>query len=159
MGREMFASNIQLFGKLLTLDFCVTAYVVPETSREHVTFIFKRSRISWWTLNPWRTQHQPLTQWCSLISQCTRNTDCTFMKTSKLANCLQLWKPHHQHSLATKAQLLSFNSTKSRVVTGLLTRHNTLSRHLYVMGFSSNPTCRKCGTCLSVRAWPYSDMH
>ena len=52
MGREMFASNIQLFGKLLTVIFCVTAYVVPETSREHVAFIFKRSRISSWTLNP-----------------------------------------------------------------------------------------------------------
>jgi len=53
MGREMSASNVQLFSKLLTLVFCLTAYVVPETSREHVVFIFKSSRsISWWTLNP-----------------------------------------------------------------------------------------------------------
>ena len=49
-------------------------------------------------------------------------------------------------SLATKARLLSFNRTQSRVITGLLTGHNTLRRHLYVMGLSSNPTCRKCGT-------------
>jgi len=49
-------------------------------------------------------------------------------------------------SLATKAQLLSFNTTKSRVVTGILTRQNTLRRPLYVMGLSNNPTCRKCGT-------------
>jgi len=47
--------------------------------------------------------------------------------------------------LATKAQLLSFNRTQSRVVTGLLTGHNTLKRHLYVMGLSNNPACRKCG--------------
>ena len=47
---------------------------------------------------------------------------------------------------ATKARLLSFNSTQSRVVTGLLTGHNTLRRHLYVMGLSSDPTRRKYGT-------------
>jgi len=53
MGKEMSASNIQLFSKLLTLVFCVTVYVVPETSKEHDAFIFKRSgSISWWTLNP-----------------------------------------------------------------------------------------------------------
>jgi hypothetical protein len=33
-----------------------------------------------------------------------------------------------------------------RVVTGLLTGHNTLRRHLYVIGLSNNPTCRKCDT-------------
>ena len=33
-------------------------------------------------------------------------------------------------SPATKTCLLSFNRTQSRVVTGLLTRHNTLRRHL-----------------------------
>jgi len=31
------------------------------------------------------------------------------------------------------------------VVIGLLSGHNTLRRHLYVMGLSNNPTCRKCG--------------
>ena len=41
---------------------------------------------------------------------------------------------------------MSFNRTQSRVVIGLLTGHNTLRRHLYVMGLSNNPTCRKCGT-------------
>jgi hypothetical protein len=49
-------------------------------------------------------------------------------------------------SLATKARSLSFNRTQSRVVTGLLTGHNMLRRHLYLMGLSNNPTCRKCGT-------------
>jgi len=53
MGREMSASNIQLFSKLLTLVFRVTVFVVTKTLKEHVAFIFKRSRyISWWTLNP-----------------------------------------------------------------------------------------------------------
>ena len=49
-------------------------------------------------------------------------------------------------NLATGAQLLSFNRTQSRVVIGLLTGHNTLRRHLYIMGLSNNPTCRKGGT-------------
>jgi hypothetical protein len=40
----------------------------------------------------------------------------------------------------TKTRLLSFNRIQSRVVTGLLTGHNTLQRHLHLMGL-----CRKCG--------------
>jgi hypothetical protein len=49
-------------------------------------------------------------------------------------------------NLATRARLLSFNRTQYRVVIGLLTGHNTLRRHLYVMGLSNNPTCRECGS-------------
>jgi len=49
-------------------------------------------------------------------------------------------------NLATRAQLMSFNRTQSTVVIGLLTGHNTLRRHLYIMGLSNNPICRKCGT-------------
>ena len=48
--------------------------------------------------------------------------------------------------LATRARLLSFNMTQSRVVIGLLTGHNTLRLHLYVMGLSDNPIFRKCST-------------
>jgi hypothetical protein len=47
---------------------------------------------------------------------------------------------------ATRARLLSFNRPQSRIVIGLLTGQNTLSRHLYVMEVSNDPTCRKCGT-------------
>jgi hypothetical protein len=47
--------------------------------------------------------------------------------------------------LATRAQLLSFNRTLSRVVIGLLTGHNTLRSHLCIMGLRNNPTCKKCG--------------
>jgi hypothetical protein len=42
--------------------------------------------------------------------------------------------------------LLSFNRTQSRVDTGLLTGHNTLRTHVYVMGLSDNLICRKCST-------------
>jgi hypothetical protein len=49
-------------------------------------------------------------------------------------------------NLATGARILSFNTTQSRVVIGLLTGHNTLKRHLHVMGLGNNPICRKCGT-------------
>jgi len=50
------------------------------------------------------------------------------------------------HDLDTRARFLSFNRRQSKVIIGLLTRHNTLRRHLYIMGLSNNPTCRKCGT-------------
>jgi hypothetical protein len=49
-------------------------------------------------------------------------------------------------NLATRARLLSFNRTQSRAVIVLPTGHNTLRRHLYVMGPSDNSICRKCGT-------------
>jgi hypothetical protein len=44
------------------------------------------------------------------------------------------------------ARLLPFNRTQSRAIIGLLTGHNTLRRHLHVMGLSADPTCRRCGT-------------
>ena len=44
-----------------------------------------------------------------------------------------------------KGHLLSLNGTQSRVLTGLLTGHNTLRRHLCVMRLSNNSTCRRCG--------------
>jgi hypothetical protein len=45
----------------------------------------------------------------------------------------------------TKIRLLSFNRAQSRAVTGLLTGHNTLRRHLHLMGPTDSPLCRKCG--------------
>jgi hypothetical protein len=47
--------------------------------------------------------------------------------------------------LGTEATLLLLNRIQSRVVTGLLTVHNTLRRHLHSMGLSDRPLCRKCG--------------
>jgi hypothetical protein len=34
---------------------------------------------------------------------------------------------------------------QSRVVTGHLTGHNTLRRHLHLLGLTDSPLCRKCG--------------
>jgi hypothetical protein len=48
--------------------------------------------------------------------------------------------------LATRAQLLSFHRTQPRIEIGLPTGHNTLRKHLYIMGPSNCPICRKCGT-------------
>jgi hypothetical protein len=45
----------------------------------------------------------------------------------------------------TRIKLLSLNRNQSRVVTGLLTGHNTLRRHLHLLRLSDNPLCRKCG--------------
>ena len=44
-----------------------------------------------------------------------------------------------------KAKLLSFNRTQSRDVIGLLTGHNTLRRHLHILGLTDSPLCRQCG--------------
>jgi hypothetical protein len=46
---------------------------------------------------------------------------------------------------AAKTRLLYFNRKQSREVTGLVTGHNTLSRHLHVMGLTDSPLCRRCG--------------
>jgi hypothetical protein len=45
----------------------------------------------------------------------------------------------------TLLRFLSFNNIQSRVFTGLLTGHNTLRMHLYLMGLSDSPLCRRCG--------------
>jgi hypothetical protein len=47
--------------------------------------------------------------------------------------------------LGAKARFLSFNRTQSRTVTGLLTGHNTLRRHLHRMELSDSPLYRRCG--------------
>jgi len=47
--------------------------------------------------------------------------------------------------LGAKTKAMSFNSTQSRTVIGLLTGHNTLRRHLYLLGLQDSPLCRKCG--------------
>ena len=47
--------------------------------------------------------------------------------------------------LCAKARFLFFNRTKSRAVTGLLTGHNTLRRHLQLIELSDSPLCRRCG--------------
>ena len=47
--------------------------------------------------------------------------------------------------LGFKAKFLSFNRTQSRVVTGLLTGHNTLRRHLHLLKLTDSPLCRACG--------------
>jgi len=40
---------------------------------------------------------------------------------------------------------MTFNRIQSRAVTGLLTGHNTLRRHLCLLGLHDTPFCRNCG--------------
>jgi len=47
--------------------------------------------------------------------------------------------------LDAKPRFLSINRTQSRAVTGLLTGHNTLRRHLHILGLSDSPLCGRCG--------------
>jgi hypothetical protein len=42
-------------------------------------------------------------------------------------------------------RFLSFNRTQSRAVTGFLTGHNTLRRHLHLLGLLDIPLCMWCG--------------
>jgi hypothetical protein len=55
--------------------------------------------------------------------------------------CLSILGP----SLDAKAKFMSFNRTQSRSVTGFLTGHNTLRRHLHLLGLLDSPLCRRCG--------------
>jgi len=48
-------------------------------------------------------------------------------------------------SLGTRAKFMTFNRTQSRGVTGLLMGHNTLRRHLHLLGLLDSPMSRKCG--------------
>jgi hypothetical protein len=47
--------------------------------------------------------------------------------------------------LGAKTRFPSFNRTRSRAVTGLLTGHDTLRRHLHLIGLSDSPLCRRRG--------------
>ena len=47
--------------------------------------------------------------------------------------------------LGAKARFLPFSRIHSRAVTGLLTGHNTLKRHLYLIWLSDSPLFRKRG--------------
>jgi hypothetical protein len=78
-----------------------------------------RRRMQWWL------DRQHLMRWQGLVG--------TLRQASEL-----IWGPR----AAAKTTLMSFNRAQSRVVTGLLTDHNTLRRHLHVMG---SPLHRKCG--------------
>jgi hypothetical protein len=46
---------------------------------------------------------------------------------------------------------MSFNRTHSRAVVSLLTGHNTLRRHLHLLGLADGPLCRRCGVVLCRR--------
>jgi len=39
---------------------------------------------------------------------------------------------------------MTLSRIQSRAVTGLLTGHNILRRHLYLLGLSNSPLCRWC---------------
>jgi hypothetical protein len=56
----------------------------------------------------------------------------------------------------TRIRLLSLTRVQSRVVTRLLTGHNTLRRHLHLMRLMDSPLCRKCGAEHPPLHFPYS---
>jgi hypothetical protein len=99
-----------------------------------------------------RTMVLGLTQPLTEMSKGGRCVGLTSLPPS-CTDSLVIWEPQPAvilgqsgPDLATRARLLSFSRTQSRAVIGLFTGHNTLRRHLYVMGLGDNPICRKCGT-------------
>ena len=81
----------------------------------------------------------------------------TIIDSFQIINCKSLFlvKKHSKLSsmdilisgpcLGAKARYMSFNRTQSRAVTGLLTGHNTLRRHLHLPGLLGSPLYRRCG--------------
>jgi hypothetical protein len=57
----------------------------------------------------------------------------------------QAWELISGPSRGTRIRLLSLTRAQSRVVTRLLTGHNTLRRHLHLMGLTDSPLSRRCG--------------
>jgi hypothetical protein len=47
--------------------------------------------------------------------------------------------------IAARTALMSYNRAQSRVVIGILTGHNPLTRHRHTMGLLDSPLCRKYG--------------
>jgi len=69
-------------------------------------------------------------------------------------------------SLGTRAKFMTCNRTQSRVVTGLLTGHNTLRRYLHLLGLLTAPCVGSAGWerkprltfYVGARLWPHSGM-
>jgi hypothetical protein len=71
-------------------------------------------------------------------------------------------------SLGTRAKFMALSRIQSRVVTSLLTGHNTLRSHLYLLGLSNSPLCvggvrperkPRLMFCVNARLWPHADIH
>ena len=96
------------------------------------------------------------------IPLCLKNI---YIKTERLFICRTGSRTDLRALSKYQDQNLSFNRNQSRVVTGLLTGHNTLRRHLYLLGLLDSPLYRKCGAkekprptfSVNVRPWPHSD--
>ena len=127
----------------LARDGSVQRFVGPEAflgfSRQNI----RRKMKSW-------MENQHLVLWCG---------PCSTQRQAREFIC--------GPDLATRARLLSFNRTQSKVVIGLLTGHNTLRRHLYVMGLVITPLVEnvvlrrkpQSTFCVSVRSWIHSDIY
>jgi hypothetical protein len=57
----------------------------------------------------------------------------------------QCYKTRHAIGASTVSVVLSLSREQFRVITGLLTGHNTLYKHLHLIGLRESPLCRKCG--------------
>jgi hypothetical protein len=70
----------------------------------------------------------------------------------------QAWELISGPGLGAKTKVMSFNRAQSRAVIGLLTGHNTLRRHLYLLGLQDSPLCRKCGVMEGTRVFTSSSV-
>jgi hypothetical protein len=79
-------------------------------------------------------------------------TVCVCVSCTDPRGATRIWKLSEQFGCHTgcrgfncssKCLCLSFNMTQSRVVTGLLTGHNTLRRHLHLVGLTGSVQQRR----------------
>jgi hypothetical protein len=106
----------------------------------------KRERdVTWWNAAAQTCPALDLSSFIPIPMLKFQNPLLSYAREKVHYKCRQAWELISGPCLGTKARLLSFNRMQSRVVTGLLTRHNTLRRHLHLMGLIYSPLCRKCG--------------
>ena len=92
----------------------------------------------------------PSRSWGSLGEFCERSSATGWLANTELnGKVLEIPKDRlgssSQDLVWVTARFLTFNRNQARAVTGLLTGHNTLRRHLHLLGLLDSPLCRKCG--------------
>jgi hypothetical protein len=116
----------------------ITGWSVPDISGQHRDLFFKGWMSSEFSVF---IGHSTLDDEIVIFSkQWTPITQWGLGSTQR-----QAWELILGPCLGTKARFLSFNRTQSRVVTALLTGHNALRKHFYLVGLLDSPLCRRCG--------------
>ena len=88
---------------------------------------------------------QPVLSVCVCV--CVARCEASHTHSHQVGICLHNTGNAHinKYNGTIPVIFLPFNRTQSRAVIDLLTGHNTLKRHLHLLGLLDSPLCRKCG--------------